>query len=326
MNRDKIKIRICIASYMDLENDMKLFHFYKPNGTFNKNKFYNKVIAGMFNNFKVTTNLVADILTEEYKKGNINQLTNLALKINEGVTAHRYSDKAFYHQKDVYIQITKDTREMYNEIELNYLVNNTLSEFIRNLLNEYLYMAQFERERCVFCIELNTLIDAINSSKEVILNTIDEDNIRVRLLLTNNHEDRSFTYVVGYRVTGDGMFPISIKLSDITSITSTNKYYELSEQEIDYLYELLGTGIDKIGKTIKSLIIKFDDEGLKKFGMDTFGPSAYYNEDDETFKFYCDEEKMFEYLIQYGKHAKVISPQSLKDKLNTFHLEAIDEE
>lgn len=324
MNRDKIKIRLSYISFIELEYDMQLFNFYKPNGTLNKNKFYNKVIKGMFNNFKYTTNLIKNVLTKEFQKPNINKLTSVALNINEELSSHRFSDKALYHQKDIYIQITKETREMYNEIELNYLSNNTLSEFIRNLFNEYLCMSQYERERCLFFNEHETLIEARDSSNEVIINTINEDNIRMRLFLINMHENKSFIYAVGLIVTKEGIFPISIKLSDITSITLTNKYYEITEKEKEYLHKLIGTGIEHIGKSVKNIIVKFDDDGLDEFSKDVFGPSAEYNEHNETFTFVCDENKMFEYLKRYGKHAKVISPQTLHEKLKLFYLEAIN--
>lgn len=326
MDREKIKVRLSNISYMELENDMQLFNFYKPNGTLNKNKFYNKVIKGMFSNFKITTNLITDVLIKENKKNDNNQLYSLALRINEEISSHRFSDKSFYHQNDIYIQITNETREMYKEIELNYLVNNTLSEFIRNLFNEYLCMPQFEREQCLFWNEYKTLIEAKDLNREIIISTIHEKNIRIRLLILSSAEAKSFIYAVGYMVTENGNFPISIKLSEITSIVMTNKYYEISDDEQEYLLKLLGTGIEHIGRTIENIIVKFDEEGFNYFAKDVFGPAAEYNEENELCTFICDEDKMFEYLKQYGKHAKVISPITLKDKLKKFYIEAINED
>ena len=40
--------------------------------------------------------------------------------------------------------------------------------------------------------------------------------------------------------------------------------------------------------------------------------------------FDTDLNKLYLYLLQFGRHAKVIEPIELKNKLNNFHMQAID--
>ena len=49
--KEKIKIRLSNLDYIDLEKDMSSMNFYKPNGSLNKNKFFIKLIKGMYQDY-----------------------------------------------------------------------------------------------------------------------------------------------------------------------------------------------------------------------------------------------------------------------------------
>lgn len=50
--------------------------------------------------------------------------------------------------------------------------------------------------------------------------------------------------------------------------------------------------------------------------------------DDETCEYIFDTDlnKLYLYLLQFGRHVKIIEPKKLKNKLNNFHRLAIDED
>ena len=52
--------------------------------------------------------------------------------------------------------------------------------------------------------------------------------------------------------------------------------------------------------------------------------NAFWDDETGEYIFDTDLNKLYLYLLQFGKHAKVIEPIELKNKLNNFHMQAID--
>ena len=253
----------------------------------------------------------------------------IALKINDYISSNRHSDKSLkYHPCNIYITVTNDTREMYNDIEINALRNETMSEFIRNLFHEYLSTPQHERERCIFWNSFLQIREALSNSQEIIIKTSNGVSNRFRPFGIFTSDNQTFSYLVGHMVTKKRTFINSIRISRIKMIINTNVSYDFTEDEVKAFEESLSHGPELIGEKMNRVIVKFDNIGVKKYDSLHIGRPYFTecNEETNEYTFDCDEGKLFNYLIQFGKHVKIISPKRLKDKLNNFHRHAIDED
>lgn len=141
MSKEKYKIRLSYHTYYSLHDDMFTYNFCKENGEPNKNKFFNTLITGFYNNFSYRRNNLTEYLSERYgnKFKGQNELiifsNDIFSKINE---LYNSDINTKYHNCEVYIYPTKETSSMYDQIETNETKNESMSEFIRNLFNEYI--------------------------------------------------------------------------------------------------------------------------------------------------------------------------------------------
>lgn len=329
MVEDKYKIRLSEKSYISLLEDMEEFNFKKPNGKINKNKFYTSLLNGYYEEYKEKVNTLALILKEKSNIKHENYINILSNIINQKLLDYSFSEKGLYnYTQSIFIQVTKENRKIINEIETNSLLSSTMSEFIRNLINSYISEPKYKRERSLFINNYNIIKQAIAEHKELEITTHKDNKIKFipyEIMIDNN---RLNNYVVGYIKNGTKLTPMSIKLFKIESITTINYIFNLEKEDITQLKNLLKNGPDQLGISLTNIIIKFDKKGLRDFQIFKDNRIIPKNLDNETgiYEFYCDENRLYDYLKQFGKHIKVISPLTLKEKLNKFHKEAVDEE
>lgn len=328
MTKPKYKIRISKDTYYSLYSDMTLFNFYKANGTLNQNKFFNTLITGFSSNLKYRKEQLGKQVEETLKKHihNKNTLSQVTEELNTMINKIQFSDtNTKYHSEEIYITPTNETKKMYDYIEANELKDISMSEFIRNLLIEYTNSPIYERERCLYWDNILSIHDAINMKQVILLKSNKGTQTQLLPYVIALSKEGTFNYVVGIDASDSSVF--SLKISNIQSITLISRYYDFKDEEIEKLEEALEFGAEYICKNAKHAIIRFDDIGFKIFEATSQrrpDPSDFNCETNEMI-FDMDLEQLFEYLLQFGKHAKVIEPLELKTMLNNFHKEAIDE-
>ncbi len=331
MAKDKYKIRLSGLTYYTLRDDMYSFNFTRENGVPNQNDFYNKLISGFYNNLKYRQTSLNDYICSEllnYIKDK-NKLISIANNLNTKINEIYHSDfNSKYHNFEIYIYPTKETIPMYDEIENNALNNETMSEFIRNLFNEYVKAPFFERERCLYCNHIVTIKEAISKRNVILIKSKSNTEIYLQPLNIFYSAEETYNYVVGKNITNNSNTNFSIKLSRIKSITILNKYYSFTQEDLEKFRNQLQDGPEFMCKDTKHAVVKFTKEGIKKFDScykDRPVPTDYNDETGE-YIFDTDLNKLYLYLIQFGRHVKIIEPKELKNKLNSFHRLAIDED
>lgn len=105
MASEKYKIRVSSYTYNVLQDDMIRFNFCDKNGKPNKNKFYNRLISGFYNNLlyrkENISNYLHTILSPYITdKNKINDLTD---QINTKLNEIEYSD---IHRNIIFLNYT----------------------------------------------------------------------------------------------------------------------------------------------------------------------------------------------------------------------------
>lgn len=327
MSQTKYKIMLSNTTYVALLNDMDEFNFRKPGKSLNKNKFYSTVIKGYYNLFIDRQNIIKKVLRTNIKKDEINALTNLSREINEAILIHKNSDKtSCLHPREIYIQITKENEDLFNRIERNSLLNISMSEFLRNLFNEYNSSPKYLRERCLFSDTFSQINKAMQTYGTIVLITNNNNKIEFVPTDIKINNVQTHNYVVGYILAKNNIVPASIKLSKINKIIETNEDFPLSFEDLKRIDELTMNGPELIGNELKEIKVKFDKQGIRNLERIYYGRPLYlpYKNEENTYIFYCDENRMYDYLKQFGNHAKIIYPEKLKLKLINFYKRALD--
>lgn len=322
---EKYKIRVSNNTYYSLMEDMIDFEFFKPNGELNKNSFYNLVISRFYNNYIYQQEYIQDVLNEGFSNVNKNKLVNIAGNIVDKINFEKNSDlDIYYHDKNIYIQVTSETRELYRHIEENSLKNKSLSEFIRNLLNEYISKPYYIREKYIFLKQYNDICVAIKNKRRVKIHFNEGDLLfePYKFEISTNYNRN---YLVGFSIGKKRKKVQSIKLSKIKSVTILADYFSLTKDECEYLDSRLEYGPEFLSDKMSKIIIQLDDKGIRSYYLLSKGRPYCKSSNEQTgiFIFECDENYLFNYLKSFGRHVKIIEPLSLKEKLNKFHSDSI---
>ena len=114
-------------------------------------------------------------------------------------------------------------------------------------------------------------------------------------------------------------------ISKIKSVIISNQQYDLSKIELNEIQEQLNNGPEFMSKENTHAVIQFTKYGIKRFkACYKDRPVPTLIRDEGIYIFDADINKLFLYLIQFGKHIKVIEPIELKEKLIKFYKEAIE--
>ena len=231
--REKIKIRVNENVYKTLIKDMEAMNFYKPGGSLNKNKFFIKLINSIYQDYLATNEHIKTILLNEFPEKDENELMEVTTKINQYNITKRQSDKlADFHTKDIYIQITKESRALFNEIELTALRDITLSEFLRCLIHEYIMLPPFEKERCILFDLHSNIEQIIDDEVECVIKTKDDQLLKFQIADMYINKDETHRMIKGFIVKDGRKELIDIRLVDIDYVTALNTTYDFTDDEI----------------------------------------------------------------------------------------------
>lgn len=325
---EKYKIRISFATYYALLDDMYNFDYLHNDGTPNKNYFFNTLIQGFYSNYKKRRENVEGLIKKyiNVKGKNKVEYENLIKTITLNLNKLYYSDFHYrYHNTSIFIYPSNGTKELFDEIEINELSDESMSEFIRNLLNEYISIPFFERERCLYWNQFVKIEKAIENNKIIYMYLKDNTKIEMIPVGIFTSIEEKYNYVVGKMKTSKGLINFSIKLSKIKSVIISNQQYDLSKTELNEIQEQLNNGPEFMSKENTHAVIQFTKYGIKRFkACYKDRPVPTLIRDEGIYIFDADINKLFLYLIQFGKHIKVIEPIELKEKLIKFYKEAIE--
>lgn len=330
MAKDKYKINLSYQAYHEILNDIYRYNFLKSNGTLNKNNFYNTLIRSFYYNLKTKRKILNDFITDNYKNKfkSKNEIVDFSSKVYSKFNELNHSDLDFnYHNYDIYIYPTKSTLDIYDEIETNELQNQSISEFIRNLFHEYLSLSSSKREAMLYKNIYEFIYLQINNKRIITITLLYGNKIKLKPISIMTDSEEMHNYLVGINLSSSTSQLFAVKLCKIVNVARHDEYFKISNEEFIRYKELLSEGPDFIANEKQHAIIKFDKTGMKMYEYCYKDrPSIYaYDEVTGIYKFKTDINKLYLYLLQFGKHVKVIEPISLKEKLNNFHREAIDE-
>lgn len=327
MISDKYKIRIDSHLKNKLISDMRKFNFYKPNDTLNQNKFYSMVLKGMINYYSHDLKITFNSLIEKFPKENKNMLKDLSTRINMKILDFHYNSGHSDLDDSIYIQTTKENTSILSFIENNLLKEENFSEFIRTILFNYTTLPLSIREMIARIDSYSNILKAIDDEKEMYIIDIYGYKYLFRGYNLYISSDETYNYIIGDIIYSDDTELTLLKLSEIERVEITETYYSFTKERIKYFNQQINHNFNHLDDICIFTKIKLDEDGIELY-FDNINIAPKYSDFDiETgiATFNSGIETMFDFLKIFGKHVKVIEPQSLKEMLNEFHRSAIDE-
>lgn len=319
----KIKVNLSYNVYNLLQKDMEDFRFNIKDNTPNKNLFYNTIVKNMVDSMRNESQIVRDklssILNDHIKS---NTILNDVLEELEGLYNYKIDDKTNRsHGYYISFRPSKKLEDLYTEIEEYDLKNNTISNYFRNIFNNYARLPQDERERIVFKDELKLIESAITNKKiiNVKLNNTTLELIPYEIVRTN---DELYNYLIaGIRIKSGFKF-ISLHLYKCVQIIKTKKTFELTNDEKNQFDSILIYGPREVERRTVRTRVKLTDNGIKKY------KSMYLNRpipteiDGNIYTFNCSHDNLFLYFSRFGVDAEILEPLNLRNQVIAFHRKA----
>lgn len=230
-------IKISISNFVlrILQNDAERFGFFNKEKEPNLNGFLNKLIPNLLYFRKSRRDEIYRVLNEEFAREDSETIYEC---VNTIIDRVYFSDAELQHLDDV-IWFRPSTKQnvVFDEIEQSEtkITGQTMTEYIRGLLNEYSRLPQYKRETIAFDDELYDFARACESGR-IFHATVNGKSIRVFAFhyVYGFIYDQS-NYLIGYDMTHKviGAIPLCM----IRDSYLVERKYKPSEKLIDLLQE-----------------------------------------------------------------------------------------
>jgi len=313
---DKIKVNLGNYTFSVLEHDMEEFCFLKKNGETNTNLFLNTLVANAyeerFEKISYIRNNVNDMLQSYHiPTEDMNKVIDF---VDEYANKGLVDRIKIRHQDYVSFRPNKEFQDIFDTIEEEHLQNDTMSNFMRCLFNDYAKLPQYMRESIIFQKEINIVNRAIKNHRMV---RIKDLNITFCPYTFMVNQEETFIYMIGYNVKvrlNKEASPIHLfKLRDNVSITS--EFYEFDEEEEKKLEKILDEDPKFSAFRNYQAKVRLTKEGKKLFKkIYTNRPRPTKIEGDDYY-FECSANNLVIYFQRFGEEAYVIYPQFVSKQL-----------
>ena len=321
--QEKIKVNLSYNVFNLLQKDMEDFKYQIKDGSPNKNAFYNTIVKNMVEIHKKESEIVRDklanILNDHIKSKTI---FNDVLANIEALYNYRIEDKTNRsHGYYISFRPSKRMEYIYDEIEEYELKDNTISNYFRNLFNDYARLPQDERERIIFKDELKIIESAINNKKilNIKLNNYNMELMPYVIVRTN---DELYNYIIGGLKKCETFKLVSLHLYKCINMIKTKKRFDFSKEEIKYLETSIERGPREIERRSITAKIKLTKNGLKKYKSMYLNRPIPIEINDDVYTFNCSHDNLFLYFSRFGVDAEILEPENLKGQIAAFHRKA----
>ncbi|MDL2292374.1 WYL domain-containing protein [Acholeplasma sp. OttesenSCG-928-E16] len=320
---EKIKVNIPKNVYEILIKDMELFEFIKPNGSLNKNLFYNTLITNYYQNYSESEKKIHNTITDELvnhsnlKTSDIEYISSLITskiqKYNLNLTSTKY-------EVSISMKPTGLSTVAFEYI-YNYLLNNsTISSFFRNMFTSYSIKPQNLRERIIFKNKFDIINEGILKKKKIFF-SYSKDNRRYEVspYMIANSKEELFNYLLCSMENQISTFRIT-RINKIGLLNTSSSVPLDHRANLDLMSEL-GPQFHIALNEKETVVIRLSENGKRMFKSIYLHRPTPTKIENNLYYFDCSYNQLFQYFSRFGKFAYVLYPKSLRDRIKTFYLE-----
>ncbi len=322
---EKIKINVTQRTASILVKDTESFEFYKKDGrTINRNALLTRLIVNYHETFRSKEEELFSYLKKALSAARLSktELEDLCYKVAGHVNKREAAPGNEKFTMTVGVKPTKESEPIIAYIEDYLLGGSTVSEYFRNMFSSYASLPQDEREKIIFLPQYRAIQRAIEKKKTIFVTT--RGGKEKKLELSPYCFACSKEELHGYLLAGRKNDCIPLRLSRIVSVTELAEPSVFTQDQIEIFQKMLAYGPQFIyGKNEKEVEIQLTEQGIDKFKkMYVHRPIPVRVENDRYY-FACSYMQIVQYFQRFGKDARVIRPQHVRDAIVRFHREAV---
>ncbi len=335
------KLRIPLTAYAAqvIENDC--MNFAKKRAT-----LINSIILNYYQSAECSISL----RLIDYKNELSNCFSYSEIKNNQPIIDKIISRKAT-ELKELYAK--RHTSDLNWQISLNKKVKELLTNdpnsfeekyygerpghYVHSLIEEYAQLPYYRREEVIYKDFIDTINNAIDSGYVLNLLNTKGNHISLKPYKIATDPLSMYHYLVGYSIMPDSSLSVvsekklpdvlSIRLSRLTAVDI--QYFNSSsitpKEERQINSELEKKGVQFVSGDVSSIKIWLSDNGIKKYNSQLhLRPAGTKDDlDNHIYLFECTEAQALFYFISFGKDARVIFPETLKNQFKEIYNEAL---
>lgn len=321
---EKIKIYVTDGVASVISKDAESFEFFKKDGmTVNKNALLTKLIVNYHKSFIDEQNRLFDFLKD--KIGGSAALDNKRLDELCARISEKFYDKTAAPNGEKFgnlisLKPTKESEPIIDYIENYLLGGRSLSEYFRNMFASYAALPQDKREEIIFKTQYETLTEAIKAKKRIFLTTTHAANNKFEFApyaLTRAKEELH-VYLIGVQ-----KYVTTVRLSRIVSVTVLTTDAEFSEEQLATAAKMIKYGPQFPYKPHEQrVLVELTEKGAEKFKRLYVHRPIPTKVDGNRYYFDCSHWQIVQYFVRFGKDAKVVYPETVRDDVIRFHKKA----
>ena len=316
---EKLKIYVTAHIADVLAKDAENFEFYKKDGrTLNKNALLTKIVVHYSGRFSREQASLADFLARKLHAAGSEAAKALPAifdRLNERAAA---TDGEKF---DVPLSLkpTKESEPVIDYIEAYSLSGRTLSEYFRSLFAAYASLPQDKREEIVFKAQYDTLSEAIRRKKKVFLTTAAKAAMEISPYALSGSKEELHLYLIGM---GRTCFPL--RLSRIASVTLLPDDAVFPEEQVRLAEKMIRYGPQFACRAGEGkVLVELTPQGEKKFRKLYVHRPVPVKAEGCRLWFDCSHFQIVQYFERFGKDARVIYPESVRNAIVSFHRRAL---
>lgn len=322
---EKYKIYLSEDIRARLANDADLFEFTKSNGAVNLNGFLKELIVNFFDIYRHDNEaLRSSVLSELSSVKSLSAKDAAALADKMIRNYINKSETSSGKSTVITLTVSGQSYDIIRIIENNFLKDNSLSGYIKDMFLSYLSMPRHKREEIIFRSTYETINKAIAENKVLTFtstNSPSSKGIKVEPYLIATSKEEQFNYLLchGYKCSIDHTF----RISRLRNVFITSESFERKSKIEERLTRKGMRSPHSAANDIRA-VVRLTDQGKKLFRVIVKNRPEVQKTEGDLYYFEWPERQLEDYFKRFGKEAVVMKPRSLKDKLIKYYNEALE--
>lgn len=314
---EKIKISIKQTTLDLLNKDCENFGFLKNDDSLNKNSFLNTLIVNFYEDF---SNSEEDFQTSlmkvlEFSKNKEDLYSDILKIINKKEMPSSKLDKTV----TLSFKPVKNSEKAIEYIT-NILINNeSISSYYRRMFTSYSHKPQNERELIIFKENYELLNKSINKNLKVCI-SLKNDNVikEASVYSLANSKEELFNYVLLEIGEGNLQTVRLAKIKNVSLLTKeraiSNKAKEIFDKQIKY-----GVQYTIFPHETETVKIRLSEKGKYLFKKLYLYRPVVEKIENDIYHFNCSYNQIYQYFSRFGKHAIILEPKELGEKMKNYY-------
>lgn len=329
--KDKINIYVSSALKQQLNNDATLFEVMKDRHIPNMNLFLTKLIIGYYEEYTSDKRNKLNSIIEVLNAAKIPQKDNneLAHSILNAALSQKSIKKKGEKSVPISLKPTEASVFVLQTIKSELSASDSISEYIRNMILNYIQKPMYVREQIVF-----------KENYEKIQSACENHHI-IEFQYSWNKKEPHRVIPYSIAVGSEGMFnylicvekyksyPLQVRsyrLNRIAKVISKEKASPITDDVIRLCKKTKNTSPQYAINQDDEICVRLTDYGEVLYSRIYYGRPKYKRienrEDGHYYFFECSSEQVFHYFRRFENGtAIIISPEPLKHAMISFHLE-----